>query len=153
MIESPFVVSGCQDEARKAERVIEQKGDAMQEQAWMVKRLRMGIDNEGVRRENACWIYLDAFLVITDMFSDMVTIYQLLTFHRFVLAFFMVCIFSRSLLLQVFSGAPFTFFADVRASAEKGIRHQHFLDILQEERGFEAACSLMLTSYSFSVCV
>ncbi|CAK9025303.1 Nephrocystin-3 [Durusdinium trenchii] len=141
------------DEARKAERVIEQKGDAMQEQAWMVKRLRMGIDNEGVRRENACWIYLDAFLVITDMFSDMVTIYQLLTFHRFVLAFFMVCIFSRSLLLQVFSGAPFTFFADVRASAEKGIRHQHFLDILQEERGFEAACSLMLTSYSFSVCV
>ncbi|CAK9041259.1 unnamed protein product [Durusdinium trenchii] len=144
--------TSAQEQALQAEEEKSLKQKERSEQAAMVKDLRMGRDS-AVKQETAFWIYFDAVLVVYDMISDLVTVWTLLAVKRYELASMMVFIFIRSVLLQVSSGKPRTFIADVQASVHRGIRHQNFLDILQEERGFEAPFSLMLTSYSLLVCV
>ncbi|CAE7798646.1 unnamed protein product [Symbiodinium microadriaticum] len=98
------------------------------------------------------WICIDAFFFMLDMILDVNTIKALLNGEHFLFAGFLVAIVLRSFLQRLLSGELLALPSAVFQSCRRGIRHEAFLEILREERGFEAPASLALT-YSLVWCV
>ena len=99
------------------------------------------------------WICVDAVFFLLDMVLDVNTIFALLKSYYPVFAGCLTAIVLRSLFQQLLSGKIFMFPSAVWQSCRKGIRHEAFLDILKDERMFEAPASLALTAYSLLYCV
>ena len=98
-------------------------------------------------------LYGKAFLYVLDVGLDLNTIYTLVASSNFIFAGVLTAIISRTFFHELMQGrSPASIRDSLYKSTERGIMHKDLLEMLNEEKSFEGALSLALTSYSFFFC-
>ncbi|CAE7944453.1 Kidins220 [Symbiodinium sp. KB8] len=95
-------------------------------------------------------LYGKAFLYVLDVGLDLNTIYTLVASSNFIFAGVLTAIISRTFFHELMQGrSPASIRDSLYKSTERGIMHKDLLEMLNEEKSFEGALSLALTSFFF----